>query len=233
MSQGHEMTDGKVAVMRPAADNAANWPAGSVFTNLADFSHFVAAMMNGGKIDGKQALPAKAVVALTTPHADMPGSHTKYGYGLDLEERGALRMWSHAGSRAGYGSFVAMLPDQHAAVIVLCNQTGQSLPRTSEKIVEMLGAPPRDRPVMAESEIPASEFANYAGTYRNGSSSMQIEERDGKLLFRSMELRKGGDGWLIAKNADGRIAARIFTVAGPDGKIEYLHMSSRSLARVR
>lgn len=232
LSQGHDMVSGKVAVLRPAPDNSANWPAGSVFSNLTDLARFATAMMDGGQMNGKRALSPKVVKALTTPHADIPGSAAKYGYGLDLEEVGGWQVWTHGGSRAGYGSFIAMFPGQHAAVIVLCNRTGESLPRTRAKITAMLGEPRREIVNTQESAIPASEFAKYAGTYRNGAATIQIVESEGKLRYRSMELRKGEGGWLIMKSADGRTAGRIFAVPGPDGKIAYLHMGGRSSARV-
>jgi CubicO group peptidase (beta-lactamase class C family) len=231
-SQGHDLVDQKIAVLRPAPDNTANWPAGSVFSNLNDLSRFTIAMMNDGKIDGKPVLSPKVITALTTPHADVPGSHSKYGYGLSLEQRDGAQVWSHGGSRAGYGSFISMLPGRQAAVIILCNRTGESLPKTLAKIMEMLGEPPAGNTDARESAIPASEFAKYAGSYRNGDSRLQIVERDGKLFFRSSELRKGEGGWLIMKSADGKTVGRIFAVSGPDGRIEYLHMGGRSSVRV-
>jgi CubicO group peptidase (beta-lactamase class C family) len=177
-------------------------------------------------------LSPKVVAALTTPHADIPGSHTKYGYGLDVEERDGVRVWSHGGARAGYGSFIAMLPGRQAGVVVLCNQTGQSLPKTHAKVMEMLGGPPLESTDRAESAIPASEFAKYVGSYRNGESTMRIEERDGKLFYRSMELRHGEGGWLIMKTADGKTAERTFGVLGVDGRIQYLFAGGRSAVRV-
>lgn len=231
-SQGHDIVNEKIEVLRPAPDNAANWPAGSLFSNLTDLSRFIVAMMNEGQIDGKQVISPKVVKALTSPHADIPGSSAKYGYGLGLEEVGRVQVWSHSGSRAGYGSFIAMLPARHAAVIVLCNRTGESLAKTRAKIMTMLGEPPREPNSVKESIIPPSEFAKYKGTYRNGAAAMQIIEREGKLYFGSMELRKGEGGWLLMKSADGKTTGRIFAVSGADGKIEYLHMGGRSSARV-
>lgn len=232
LSQGHEEVNQKVTVMRPAADNAANWPAGSVFSNVADLSRFVIALMNDGKLDGKVVLAPKVVTALTTPHADIPGSPAKYGYGLNLEDRGGVRVWSHGGSRAGYGSFISMLPERKSAVIVLCNRTGMSLPRTVSRIMLMLGAPERPPAALAETAIPAGDFWKYIGSYRNGETTSQIVERDGKLFFRSLELRKGEGGWLLMKKEDGSAAGRIFTVAGADGRVQYLHLGERSAARV-
>jgi CubicO group peptidase (beta-lactamase class C family) len=232
LSQGHDKVDNKVVVLRPAPDNEANWPAGSVFSNLVDLSRFVIAMMNDGNVDGKRVLSPKVVQALTTPHADVPGERAKYGYGLDLDERGGVRVWSHDGARAGYGSSIAMLPGRQAAVIVLCNRTGESLPKTTARVVEMLGGPAPENSDSAESAIPASEFAKYVGSYRNGETTLQIVERDGKLFFQSMEVRKGDGGWLIVKGADGKTALRIFGISGADGRIEYLHLGGRAAVRV-
>ncbi len=86
-SQGHDIVDKKIAVLRPAPDNAANWPAGSVFSNVADLSRFVTVMMD----EGKPVFSPMVVQALTTPHADIPGSASKYGYGLDLEDRAGFK----------------------------------------------------------------------------------------------------------------------------------------------
>jgi len=233
LSQGHDMVDNKISVLRPAPDNAANWPAGSVFSNLADLSRFVTATMDEGKLDGKPVFSPKVVKALTTPHADIPGSQSKYGYGLDLENRGGFLVWTHGGSRAGYGSFIAMMPSLHAGLIVLCNRTGENLPNTRARIMAMLGEPLRGGVPVQEKEIPTSEFGRYLGSYRNGDATVQIVTRAGKLFFRQMELRKGDEGWLVMKTADGRTAGRVFPVAGPDGRIEYLHVGGRSSVRVQ
>jgi CubicO group peptidase (beta-lactamase class C family) len=168
------------------------------------------------------------VKALTTPHADIPGSHSKYGYGLELDGN----VWSHAGSRAGYGSFVTILPERDAGVVVLCNRTGENLPKTRAKIAAMLGGSGHESSEEAESMIPASDFAKYVGTYRNGDSRMQIVEREGKLFLRSMELRRGDGGWLIMKSADGKTRERVFAISGPGGRIEYLYNGGRSAARI-
>jgi CubicO group peptidase (beta-lactamase class C family) len=227
LSQGHGPVNGAVAVLRPAPDNAANWPAGSVFSNLRDLSRFTIAMMNTGKLDGKQVFSPKVVTALTTPHAKAPGWETPYGYGLNVQEKGG-RVWTHGGSRAGYGSFIAMLPDRQAAVIVLCNRSGQDLEKTHHKIMEMLGAPPLEtHDDMPDTAIPPSEFAKYAGAYRNGENITKIEERDGKLWIGQKELRKGVGDWLVTKTD------RIFAVPGADGRIEYLYEGGRAAIRVR
>jgi CubicO group peptidase (beta-lactamase class C family) len=228
-SQGHDMVDGRMAVLRPAPDNAANWPAGSIFSNPPDLARFATALMNDGRIDGRQVLPAKAVAEITTPHADIPGSKAKYGYGLQIETSEGIVMWSHAGSRAGYGSSIEMIPSRKLAVIVLCNRTGQNLARTRRAILQMEGVA-QDPPGHGSTfDIEAADFAKYIGTYRNGATRHQIVEKDGKLRLGGKELKKTADGFLVQEGGPGRI----FPIAGADGRIEYLFMGGRAVARER
>jgi hypothetical protein len=125
------------------------------------------------------------------------------------------------------------MSSRQVALIVLCNRTGENLPRTRAKIVAMLGGPVPEHGETKQIAISASEFAKYIGTYRNGDSKTQITERNGKLFLQSSELMKGDSGWLIVKTADGRPGGRIFCVPGADGRIEYLHRGGRSSLRVQ
>src|SRR5215468_3908962 len=81
LAQGHDVSGrDKPRVVRPFADNAGNWPAGSIFSSVNDLSRFVIAFMNGGQIEGKQVLSPSLIKQLSSPHADVPGSEGKYGY---------------------------------------------------------------------------------------------------------------------------------------------------------
>ena len=57
LSQGHD-GEGRAAptVVRPFVNNVGDWPAGFAYTNVGDLSRFAIALMNRGKIDGKQVL---------------------------------------------------------------------------------------------------------------------------------------------------------------------------------
>jgi CubicO group peptidase (beta-lactamase class C family) len=232
ISQGHDFVDKRLNVLRPAPDNSANWPAGSVFSNLADLARFATALMDGGKLDGRQVLPNDAIVAMTSPHADIPGTKTKYGYGLVVEGAGDARQWNHAGSRAGYGSYIGMIPGSHTAMIVLCNRTGENLPRLRSVVLTMLGRPQTGIGEVEPSPIPKSAFPRYVGMYRNGENRKEIVEREGKLFLDTAELwRQSGDS-LILKEQNGAPAARIVMVPGQDGPADYLFQGGRSLARV-
>jgi len=189
--------------------------------------------MNEGKLDGKQALPAKAVAAITRGHMDIPGSTSKYGYGLTISTTHGERYWFHTGSRAGYGSFIAMFPDRQTSVIVLCNRTGEDLPLTVAKIFEMLGTvPAKVEPANSASAIPAKELELYVGKYQNEGRTIELQVRDGRLWIGQEEVFRNSDGTLITRDADGKITRRMVAVPGKEGKIEYLHSGGRSAARI-
>ncbi len=95
----------------------------------------------------------------------------------------------------------------------------------------MLGAPSGKKEDSTVSVIPAQDFSKYTGTYRNGSNTLQIVEQGGKLLLGGAEIRRVPDGWLVSQNPDSNTPSRVFPVAGPDGRIEYLDSGGRALAR--
>ena len=77
LALGHNVEgDKRPAIIRPFFNNTAMWPAGSMFSNVLDLSRFAIALMNGGKVEGKQALTPTVVSKLPAPHvvhAGRPG----------------------------------------------------------------------------------------------------------------------------------------------------------------
>ena len=241
LAQGHEQTGtAPPAVIRPAADNAGNWPAGSVYTNVEDLSRFVIAFMNGGVIDGKQALPAGVVTRMSTPQVEVQASEpTSYGYGLSIRNDRGIRMLTHGGSRSGYGSSIAMAPDRRAAVIVLANRTGASLSKTADTAMGMLlGREPQpERPVPAEVPMTPEEMKRYAGAFsQTGKPTAELLVQEGRLV-----VRQGGSTLPVIKLGDRRFGIarpgtarpqEFFLVPGADGRAEYFCRGSRAYRRM-
>lgn len=141
LAQGHERRDGKETIIRPAANNAASWPAGSMFTSGNDLARFVIAFLNGGQLDGQQAIPESIFKVIATPYVKMPGGNTQYGYGLVVSNMRGVETVAHGGARSGYGSYIAMAPARKVGVIVLGNRTAAAFPRTMAKAAELLFPP--------------------------------------------------------------------------------------------
>ena len=228
-AQGHDVVDGKPVVVRPFANNAASWPAGSIFSSVNDLSRFVLAFVGGGRVDGKQAIPPAAIAMVSTPAAKIPGSDSEYGYGVNVGSYRGVRLIQHGGSRSGYGSIIRMVPEKQFGVIVLANRTGASLPRTADKAMELvlaLPAPNRD-----SSGVPApmtdSEMDAYVGVYSQGARRMEVVRKDGKLI-----LKQGGRETDMRRTGMHRFTPNLFFVASPDGRIEYLHAGGRSWKKI-
>jgi CubicO group peptidase (beta-lactamase class C family) len=153
LALGHDGT----GVIRPFAEDASNYPPGSLFTNADDLGRFFA------------ALPAAAFDRLAQPRVAIPAQDRSYGYGLMIDERRGVRLVLHTGARAGYGSTFMFLPTAHVAVAVLANKTGATLSSAAfEAIGEYatIGELPEAR---HDGAAPSEhEIASLAGTYTNG-----------------------------------------------------------------
>ena len=164
----------------------------------------------------------------------MPGSESKYGYGLISDKHRGVRIVEHSGSRSGYGSLIQMAPEHRVAVIILVNRTGGGLPKTAEKALELMlplmaSVEPTKRPIA----MTEAEMARYAGVYGNQSNRVEIVSKDGKLWFKGMgrdvEIDKIGEMRFLTA---GEPRAEFVLVAGAKGKAEFLHLGGRTLSRI-
>lgn len=131
LAQGHD----NGLVVRPIADDAGFWPAGSMFTSVLELAKFTTAFMDG-------SFDPKVVKLMTTPRIAIPDTQgEQYGYGLSLDSFQGAKRWRHSGSRRGYGSMAIMFPERKMAILLMTNTTGGSLPKTLTKIQEMLIIP--------------------------------------------------------------------------------------------
>jgi CubicO group peptidase (beta-lactamase class C family) len=234
MAQGHEEdSGGKLAIPRPAADNAASWPAGSVFSCTPDLARYVIAFLNDGMLDGKRALDPRIFALMSTPHAKPPGAEGSYGYGLTIQDFRGVQVVEHGGSRLGYGSTIRMAPEQRVGVIILANRTGAGLPATADKAMElMLPLKPRTVPARRVMEVTADDLRRHPGVYQNGDARIEVTARDGRLYLKrgrtaEVALNKLGADRFGVEGASGEF---VF-VAGERGVSEYVASGSRSLAR--
>jgi CubicO group peptidase (beta-lactamase class C family) len=231
--QGHEIRDGHPAVIRPAADNASGWPAGSIFSSALELSRFVIAFMNDGRLDGRQVLPPKLIAIMSSPHAEIPGGDQRYGYGLQLSTSRGVHWVEHGGSRAGYGSTIRMAPDRKFAVIIVANRSGSGMPNLADAISEsVLALDPKSEREPATHPLAAEELHRCAGVYVNGTSKVELEA-DGGALKASMDgaverFTRAGDKFLLG---EGR-PSKLVLVPDSNGRIEFVFVNGRAFRRV-
>jgi CubicO group peptidase (beta-lactamase class C family) len=242
LAQGHEVADGKARIIRPAADNSASWPAGSIYSNVMDLSRWMMAVVDRGQLGGAAVLPAGVYSSMTTPHAEIPGGAVRYGYGVQLSRWGAEHTVEHAGSRSGYGSNMRMIPARRFGVVVLGNRSGVSFPQTVEAAtVAALGRRGLTDVVLRGAPLPSSELDALAGTYTQGGArrtvvvrtadglALRQAGRDTALEFRGIQMSP--DRPLERLFIAG--ATRYVFVTNPAGAVTFLHTGGRSWRKVQ
>jgi CubicO group peptidase (beta-lactamase class C family) len=202
---GHEEAGrGRCRVVRPAANNAASWPAGSVFSRTADLARFVMAFLNDGMLDGRRVLDPRLIAALSSPHSRFPDSADAYGYGLTIRDYRGLRILEHAGDRSGYGTFVRMAPEARVGIIILTNRTGGTLPATLEKATELLvklkpAAPETPKPALP---LTPADLKRLPGVYQNADERFEVLARGNRLI-----LEHGSEHLELVKHSAVRFGA--------------------------
>lgn len=239
LAQGHN-SSGKTppTVVRPFADNAASWPAGSLFTNVLDLSRFVIALLNNGKLDGKQVLSPEVIAKISTPHVSIQSQpDSRYGYGLMISNYRGLRIVEHGGSRSGYGSVIKMAPDHKFGVIVLGNRTGVALNKTAEKAMELMlplkPSPFQHKPHILMSE---NEMNKCVGKFGQREVTAEIFLKDGQLVLKTagseLPVRKIGDNRFAAGPSETNQNLEFALVPDAAGRIEYFQSGLRSQKRL-
>ncbi len=179
---------GRLAVVRPVADDSRLWPAGYAFSSANDLARFIRAVLNGGQLDGRQALRTGVSAQLLTPHVPIPTNVFKngaYGYGFFLQDDRGMRRAEHGGELPGYSAEIRMFPERRVAVIVLMNREGVRFHQTFDKAFDLLlGPKPKEEPSppLKIVKMTAEEMASYAGSYFN-HGHVDFYVNDGRLFL--------------------------------------------------
>lgn len=105
--------------------------AGGHLSSAKDLSRYLAAHMNGGRIDGKQALPEAPVNGTHVQQTDqdrMFGSFKRTGWALgwDIGDYDGERLLSRFGGFSGFFSHVSFMPEHGIGVVILVNSGATS-----------------------------------------------------------------------------------------------------------
>src|SRR3989442_1348495 len=105
-------------------------PAGAINSNIADLSHWLIALMNGGVYNGQQILPKAAIKQTLAPSMALPNTGLEVrGWGELLNSAYGTGRWTasyrghllayHGGDINGFHSQVSYMPSDSIGVIVL------------------------------------------------------------------------------------------------------------------
>jgi CubicO group peptidase (beta-lactamase class C family) len=113
-------------------------PAGAIISNIDELSHWLIALMNEGKYNGKQVLPASVLKATLQPAIGLPNTagealgywevlNSAYGMGRQTASYRGKLLTFHGGDLPGFHSQISFMPNDKIGVIVLV-QTDHSAP---------------------------------------------------------------------------------------------------------
>ena len=113
-------------------------PAGAIISNIDELSHWLMALMNQGKYNGKQVLPANVLKATLQPAIALPNAagealgyweilNSAYGMGRQTASYRGKLLTFHGGDLPGFHSQISFMPNDKIGVIVLV-QTDHSAP---------------------------------------------------------------------------------------------------------
>ncbi len=111
------------------ADQGGVAPCGAIISNIRDMSHWLTALMNEGKYQGKQVLPADVLAATLEPAIALPNTmaetmgywellNSAYGMARETASYRGHLLTSHGGDLPGLHSQISFLPKERLGVIV-------------------------------------------------------------------------------------------------------------------
>lgn len=101
--------------------------AGGIFTSISDLGRWLNLNMNGGKLDGKQVVPADLIRSAQTGYTKSTRNEPpfsgdgEYGLGWQIGKYRNEKVVYHHGGYPGYRSHVSFMPEKKIAVGVLVN----------------------------------------------------------------------------------------------------------------
>jgi serine beta-lactamase-like protein LACTB, mitochondrial len=113
-------------------DSSYKVPGGGLIASADDMARFAAAMLNG-----KLVKPSTRNLMWTAQHTS-DGQPTGYGLGWGVDDKLGLRRISHGGGQQGTSTFLSLVPERGAAVIVLANMDNVDVGALADEMMQIV-----------------------------------------------------------------------------------------------
>jgi CubicO group peptidase (beta-lactamase class C family) len=184
VAAGHHHRDGEVFV-NPWTLARFNVPIGGVIADASDVLDLACAHLRGGKTaDGKQLVPARAIVEMREGQVEVPGTEDERGLGWAVTRWSGEEVLAHDGDTVGQKAFLRVVPGADAAVVVLTNSPLGD--HVADAVFGLVG------PELLSLSPPGPPPALMAGDRPDVSSCSGIYER----MHQRLDVAGGDDGTL-------------------------------------
>ncbi|MFL1431517.1 MULTISPECIES: serine hydrolase domain-containing protein [unclassified Nocardiopsis] len=184
----------------PVADTfLGDVPAGSAVTSAGDMARFMEALLDGGRVDGEQALAPGVAEAMLERRYETNPATTGMGYGTFQWRAGEVPLIGHGGDLTGLHTGYVVIPELGAGVFVGVNgddATGANpLVDLRMAVVNAFADTfaPQARPAGAAD--PGADLSAYEGSYITSRLALSGPARL-VGLFDNVTVRDAGDGTL-------------------------------------
>jgi CubicO group peptidase (beta-lactamase class C family) len=114
------------------------YPAVTLRTSIAEFSHFIIAHMNGGVWNGVRILNESTVDLMHTAHFS-PDDFINYGLGWQIANPLIRKnRYEHSGGYVGASTFATIIPDDNIAIVLFTNEMDSELMPTISEMLPFL-----------------------------------------------------------------------------------------------
>lgn len=124
---GYEDSGRRVVPPTSLFYNIAMAPAANINSTADDMGRWIRMLVGHGTTNGRRILSEAAFNDILTPLVSTSGG--SYALGWFVERWHGMRLYSHPGGVAGYGSRCEFLPDHRIGWVVLTNVDDQALPK--------------------------------------------------------------------------------------------------------
>ena len=233
VANGYSSPKPKAIQIVPTANDTRLWPAGYAFSTMNDLSRFAVALLNDGKLEGKQVIRSSVVKKVMKPSVTIPTNvfeNGNYGYGFFIHQQRSMTVKEHGGNMPGFIAELILVPEKHNAVIVLLNSGNDRFIQSIEEAFSILiPDPPEPKKKEPSNRIPMNEaeMLRYTGTYKN-RWDMDIFVRDNELFLRRFEdelpITKIGEKSFSVYPPGALTPQEFLLIPGKDGKTQYMQM---------
>jgi CubicO group peptidase (beta-lactamase class C family) len=189
-AQGYAKRRGVVAPA-PVVLSRGIGPAGMVVTTAADVGRYFLALLNGGEANGTRIITQASLDEAGTPLVPMGAGPDQFGYGLGwgIADMAGLRVLAHSGTVETAGSYFLLVPDQHIAVGVLANLTGDEKEQVAMDVLNItLANEPSPRAPAPDWRPAADRFtpnldawSAYLGDYQSPQGILRVYREQQQL----------------------------------------------------
>jgi CubicO group peptidase (beta-lactamase class C family) len=128
VAAGHHHREDGTSEVSPWVLSRFNVPIGGIIASADDLLTFAEMHLCGGRsADRRQVVPAKAVTEMQCGEVEVPGTDDEWGLGWRIERWGDAEVVGHDGDTVGQRTFLRLVPDAEAAIVVLTNSTRGTL----------------------------------------------------------------------------------------------------------